>query len=166
MIDKTITELLKIAIIKAYKVSDDYFEPSYADKWPMVYRIARYFAEDLEDDHGMLVDIETTRCKGQVKKIVDSTIVRPDLIVHDIDGRGVLVVEFKCSENQTLKLRDYAKLSLFTLKNKPKHLKKCCPTYETGIFVYLGTCVDDIRVTLFENGEIIKDYEDVILHEI
>ena len=166
MNDVTILEAFKIAIIKAYKESEDYFNPTNGRERSMVFRIAHHLARDIEKELDMFVDIEATRCNGRVKRIIGNTIARPDLIVHKREGKGYFVAEFKCNKNSTQKLYDYAKLSAFTFKDKPKYLANCCPTYEMGAFVYLGNRIDDIRITLFENGEVMRGLKDVPLHEI
>ncbi len=167
MIGISILEALKHAINKTYEESDDYFNPSRGRERSMVFRIAHHLAMEIEERSNLFVDIEATRCNGAVKRLYGTnSIVRPDLIVHERNGKGYLVAEFKCNKNSAEKREDYAKLSLFTYKNKPKPLANNCPTYEIGIFVYLGCHEKDVRITLFNNGEKIREQEDVSLYNI
>ena len=164
--DTKILDLFKVAIIKAYKESDDYFNPTEGRERSMVFRIGHHLASDIEKELEVFVDVEATRCNGTSKRDNNEAIVVPDLVIHQRGGKGYFVAEFKCNRKKTEKDHDYAKLSIFTLKNKPKYLKACCPSYEIGAFVYLGNHIDDIRITLFENGEVIRGMKDVSLHEI
>jgi hypothetical protein len=164
--DTKILDFFKMAIIKAYKESDDYFKPTEGRERSMVFRVAHHLASDIEKELEVFVDIEATRCNGRSKRDDNNAIVVPDLVIHQRRGKGYFVAEFKCNRKRAEKDHDYAKLSIFTLKNKPKYLKACCPSYEMGAFVYLGNHIDDIRITLFENGEVIRGMKDVSLHEI
>lgn len=164
--DTKILDLFKVAIIKAYKESDDYFNPTEGRERSMVFRIGHHLASDIEKELEVFVDVEATRCNGTSKRDNNEAIVVPDLVIHQRGGKGYFVAEFKCNRKKAEKDHDYAKLSIFTLKNKPKYLKACCPTYEMGAFVYLGNRIDDIRITLFENGEVMRGLKDVPLHEI
>ena len=150
MEDITVFGALKDAIRTVYLESGSYFKPTKGRERSIVFRIAHELANRIEDKLNLHVDIEPTRCNGITKRA--EAIIVPDLVVHKRGGKGHLAVEFKCTHNISDKEHDCAKLSLLTLEQKDYALKKCCPTYNFGAFVYLANTLDKVEITIFVNG--------------
>lgn len=150
MTDTIYLETLIEAIRTTYEESEqsqNYFGITNGRERSMVFRIAHHLAKYIENGN-IFVDIEPTRCEGDVKRNENGPPIRPDLIIHKRIDTGYLAVEFKCAKNYWK--NDFKKLEYLTTKDSKPH-------YELGVFVYLTNDLKNVQIRIYENGQIVTD---------
>ncbi len=146
MAETTYLKALVESIKFIYNHSGDYFVSTEGRERSMVFRIAHRLANKIEGKYeDTFVDLEPTRCEGDVKRNENGKPIRPDLVIHKRVDTGYLAVEFKCYKRETEWSKDFKKLEYLTSKYSNPH-------YELGAFVYLTNNINDIQIKIYENG--------------
>ena len=159
MTDTTYLKALVEAIKFIYNHSGDYFVSTEGRERSMVFRIAHRLANKIEGKYeDTFVDLEPTKCNGICKTCRHEHDgkehrIYPDLIIHQRNITGYMVVEFKCSEQEW----EHDENKLKCLTTPKENNNRSTPFYKLGAFVYLANDLKNVQIRIYENGQIVTD---------
>ena len=165
MAETTYLKALVESIKFIYNHSGDYFVSTEGRERSMVFRIAHRLANKIEGKYeDTFVDLEPTKCNGRCKTCRHEHDgkehrIYPDLIIHQRNITGYMVVEFKCSEQKW----EHDENKLKCLTTPKENNNRSTPFYKLGAFVYLANELQDIEIHIYKNGKkdenLTKEYQ-------